>query len=527
MKKNIFTLAFAVITLFVLAGCKKEPVPDVVPASGFQTSYEVPCAGQSIGGVKFNATAAWNATVAAQGDTQNWCTINPSSGFAGDVNATITVAENTGESPRSATVTITCGTKNVSITVNQAAADMIALAEGVSDVQNIDYPGGDIDIAVVANNTWTASSDKSWVTFNQVSNSQLKLTVAPNDGDARAAVVTLACGKSSVVVSVNQGGAPANLSAKGTANCYMVSGAGTYRFKPTKGNSAEAVSGIASLEKLWEYSIFGGTNAVISADGLEYKDGFIWLNATGTEGSASIAAKDASGKILWSWHIWVIKENPDITIGSTTLLTHNLGYIPWPANDAFSWGLLYQWGRKDPFGIKWATAITPANAFMTEASAADASTVGADGTTLDYSIAHPNVFISSNDNTCDWLTTDGSKQNKTLWGETKTIYDPCPVGYKVAPLSFYQSLDGSKIVAELSDIRHSMVYDGKLDFFYAGYIHFNKKWADWEYAGSWTWSANVPDGSPFAYSCFIIGGGMDPAKVWYRGNAMMVRCVKE
>ena len=58
MKRNIFTLAFAVITLFVLAGCKKEPVPDVVPASGFQTSYEVPCAGQTIGGVKFNATAA-------------------------------------------------------------------------------------------------------------------------------------------------------------------------------------------------------------------------------------------------------------------------------------------------------------------------------------------------------------------------------------------------------------------------------------------------------------------------------------
>lgn len=526
MRKLFSLLAIATMALVVFTGCKKDIVPSVTPADGLVTTYDVPATGSTIDNVKFTSTAAWQAT-----PTQSWVTVKPSSGEKGDNNVSISVAENTSNDPRTAKVTITCGDETIEISINQKAADSIELADGMEEVLEIGYEGGELDVVFSSNNNWTFSCDKDWVTAQpssgDASAAGAVLTVAANNGDAREAVATFTNGKSSVSVTVKQGSAPADISALGTANCYMVSDAGTYRFKPTKGNSAEAISGIASVESLWEYSIFGGANAVVAAEGLEYKDGFIWFKATGTEGSVGIAAKDASGNILWSWHIWVLKSNPDITIGSTTLQTYNLGYIPWPSNDAYSWGLLYQWGRKDPFGIKWATVVTPADAFTTAATVADSGVIGADGTALDYSIAHPNVFIGGNDTSCDWFAADQAKQNSALWGETKTMYDPCPVGYKVAPSSFFKSLDGSKIVADLSDIRHSMVYDGKLDFFYAGYIHYNKTWAAWEYSGSWTWSSTVPQGSPFAYSCFILGGNMEPEKGWYRGNAMMVRCVKE
>ena len=43
-----------------------------------------------------------------------------------------------------------------------------------------------------------------------------------------------------------------DLSKNGTANSYIVSSAGSYKFTPTKGNSIESVGTIASVETLWE-----------------------------------------------------------------------------------------------------------------------------------------------------------------------------------------------------------------------------------------------------------------------------------
>lgn len=42
-----------------------------------------------------------------------------------------------------------------------------------------------------------------------------------------------------------------DLSAAGTANCYIVPAAGTYSFKMTQGNGPQ-LSGVASAEVLWE-----------------------------------------------------------------------------------------------------------------------------------------------------------------------------------------------------------------------------------------------------------------------------------
>ena len=67
----------------------------------------------------FTATDAWMADVV---DTKasSWLSVQPSSGSAGDVNMTVTAQPNTGENPRSATVTIKCGTVSKSFTVTQA-----------------------------------------------------------------------------------------------------------------------------------------------------------------------------------------------------------------------------------------------------------------------------------------------------------------------------------------------------------------------------------------------------------------------
>ena len=101
--------------------------------------------------------------------------------------------------------------------------------------------------------------------------------------------------------------AATNLSLSGSANCYIVSSVGLYKFKPVKGNSNESVGSVASASLLWE--TFGTDAAPMPSDlisGFCYKDGYIAFQTADTfkEGNAVIAAKDADGNILWSWHIW-------------------------------------------------------------------------------------------------------------------------------------------------------------------------------------------------------------------------------
>jgi hypothetical protein len=85
-------------------------------------------------------------------------------------------------------------------------------------------------------------------------------------------------------------------------------------------------------------------------------------------------------------------------------------------------GLFYQWGRKDPF---------PAKDNVSGFGAAQGTA------TVVQTIRNPGTFYwvdRANNN--DWLT---SPRDDTLWGgneeaKPKTIYDPCPAGWRV-PLS--------------------------------------------------------------------------------------------
>lgn len=64
--------------------------------------------------------------------------------------------------------------------------------------------------------------------------------------------------------------------------------------------------------------------------------------------------KTEDAKILWSFHIWVteVKEQHlgmNVKGNSYTVLDRNLGATSVIPGERSSIGLLYQWGRKDPF----------------------------------------------------------------------------------------------------------------------------------------------------------------------------------
>ncbi len=225
-----------------------------------------------------------------------------------------------------------------------------------------------------------------------------------------------------------------NLSATSTANCYIISEGGAYKLKTVKGNSSESVGKVASCCVLWESF---GTDVTPSVGDLiksvSYADGVIGFQTADTfkEGNAVIAAKDADGNILWSWHIW-LTDQPQGQVyynNAGTMMDRNLGATSATPGDVGALGLLYQWGRKDPFlGSSSISSSTLAQSTLTWPSAVSTNSLCG---TVSYVTANPTTFVYASSSPFDWHY---SSRDNSLWTtseSTKSIYDPCPAGWRV------------------------------------------------------------------------------------------------
>ena len=224
-----------------------------------------------------------------------------------------------------------------------------------------------------------------------------------------------------------------DLSSSASANCYVVSRSGLYKFKAVKGNSTTTIGGVSSVSILWE--TFGTSVAPAMFDLIKafcYKDGYIAFQTADvfTEGNALIAAKDVSGNILWSWHIWLTDEPQGQVYynNAGTMMDRNLGATSATPGEVGALGLLYQWGRKDPFlGSSSISNSVVAKSTITWPSAVQSNSSNG---TIAYATAHPTTFIYAS-SSFDWHY---SFRDNTLWttSETsKSIYDPCPSGWRV------------------------------------------------------------------------------------------------
>ena len=219
---------------------------------------------------------------------------------------------------------------------------------------------------------------------------------------------------------------------KETSNCYVIFQPGTYILDLVQGNSSDPVTGVKKADVLWETF---GTDEDITAGTLvtdyfysECLNKIIFtIPSPIKSGNALIAAKSASGTTLWSWHLWICNGyRPDQYTQTykdgTVMMDRNLGATGKTGTKGEDHGLLYQWGRKDPFpgfstGSNEVKVTYPAGPMRTGANR-----------NLDYSIAWPKEFICGGvDSDFDWL----ASSNRTLWTSAKTKYDPCPPGWRV------------------------------------------------------------------------------------------------
>ena len=230
-----------------------------------------------------------------------------------------------------------------------------------------------------------------------------------------------------------------NLSFEGTANCYIVPPVSrSYVFDASvKGNSTESVGEIASVEVLWETVMTPSTlmkGKVISEVALNGNIVTLTLPAEPKEGNALVAVKDINGTILWSWHIWVVDFEPEATqvklYSGATVMDRNLGAISLESGTLGSFGFLYQWGRKDPFVVPGDRYTEPYRAATAPADVFQYEYRDPYGDTVERSIQNPCVVYDD----ARW----GYDSN--LWAVQKTMYDPCPHGWKVAESGIWDNL---------------------------------------------------------------------------------------
>lgn len=279
------------------------------------------------------------------------------------------------------------------------------------------------------------------------------------------------------------------LSSMGTANCYIVKEGGkSYKFNATvmgngattpastiSGQAAPAITPTALAPTaafvVWET---GGTKGGVIQDGsVTLANGYVTFKTANnsTPGNAVIAVTDGTN-ILWSWHIWKVNYDPATSYdtysrypaGSSTfkMMKYNLGATEignWSstATNAGDMGLFYQWGRKDPFvGASTWTGTTPVTVTYASGYAYGTTpnaTAGADAAaSITYSVKNPSKFIMSHSTTYDWLNASAyTGQRDNLWGNpnatatqpnpargSKSIYDPCPPGWRVPSQESYQ-----------------------------------------------------------------------------------------
>lgn len=321
-----------------------------------------------------------------------------------------------------------------------------------------------------------------------------------------------------------------DLSSTGSANCYIVSEGGLYKFRAVEGNTSSYVSNIDNASLVWE--IFGHWSANEAFDLIDsvcYKDGYIVFKTADSycEGNALIAAKDKKGTILWSWHIW-LTEQPTGQVyynDAGTMMDRNLGAIN--AFEPFHPGLLYQWGRKDPFpAYQEVRSQTSSILWSSEVD------LNSETGTIAYTIANPTTFIKDSHSSID---TPFSK-SRTLWttsDKTKSVYDPCPYGWRVPD----GGIDGvwHKATGEDnfstnfgSGCNFSGIFGDDENIWYraAGQRNGNSGEYELDSDVGLYWSASfTSDDYP---SCLMMyGGGIFTAYIGSRFNGYSVRCIKD
>jgi len=348
----------------------------------------------------------------------------------------------------------------------------------------------------------------------------------------------------------------------GTANCYIAPELlHDYSFDATvQGNGCatlnitpQRLSG-AYARLIWETGT--QANSVISS--LNYDGSRIRFRTGTQQGNALIGLFNAGGECVWSWHIWVANYDPESSAqkysSGDIFMDRNLGTVGTDYTKVTACGLYYQWGRKDPFPhpASFTNNARPASFIYHDNYAYgtirpedhDAREV----MSVKWATQHPTTFIRKADyevdepeeDVLDWLF----RSHHNLWGNTteqgydvskvcrKTIYDPCPPGWRVPDACDFEGIAMSQtqlpycvniVYGGTKTVRYPAggTFDGDS---YSGAGTYGQVYTNTPYFWNFDYGASFFDGVSCT-SIYLAGTRRTTSEL--RCQANPVRCIKE
>jgi hypothetical protein len=341
---------------------------------------------------------------------------------------------------------------------------------------------------------------------------------------------------------------------KERSNCYMLIPGQTVNIPVKHANDCDLGTQLPDVTTGWTPSINWQTvSGLVTIDNSTSAKGYFKVTAPSTslQGNAEVMIKDGSGKILWSWHIWVTKYDPSFVTNvdagnGFSWMKLNLGALN-IANGSPDYstaaGLFYQWGRKDPFQptltngngggsctVYSYSAPTYSDISVTNIPG-DPSYQAATPTSnyLAYSVKYPTLFLTTwkGSTFVNGLST-GADSWGGEYGQPKSVYDPCPEGWRVpsgkkTSATFTHPWSGFSATNYVQNSGTGCyIAAGSIYYSLAGYRgsngQFNTVGSQGDY---WTATCSAVDSG--MYGVFSSTFGQD----WYPKDwGMMVRCVK-
>ncbi len=495
-------------------GRPKKPEPptpeysDVLENAGTST-YTVPAAGQDIT-VRVRSNVEYKVECSV-----DWITSTKADAPHVD-DLKFHVAENTGAA-RSGAISFTYGGDlTFTVTVNQAEfvpAGDDPFMELSTTVVNPEGNGGLYTIGVDANYPYTVDCDAQWIAVEQTGGDcVLRIDYNPGE-DTRTAQLIFSCEGLVEIVTVSQPGSDAtadpfdigsNLSARGYANCYVVTKAGNFSFDAVvMGNGPAGYiwpEDEAIAQNLWPWELasvsftnYGGEkpsraeilwddNSTVSNVTID-NNLKVSFTATGNKGNAVIAVYNKAN-LLWSWHIWCTDSPKRIrheALDGTpiVMLDRNLGATSCvPEDGKATYGYWYQFGRKDPLRLYPDVA---GDMIPGELS-------------VQHSVEHPTAIYQITGKDTEWFNGSVATITADLWGNPyamhngtdhmyqatmdelrKTIYDPCPPGYMVPPEWAWETLSMSDCTVDNYGLTFALE-NGDMFYPFAGYGDSGDAW---------------------------------------------------
>ena len=195
--------------------------------------------------------------------------------------------------------------------------------------------------------------------------------------------------------------------------------------------------------------------------------------------------------------------------------------------------MFYQWGRKDPFTPS--TATSPANytpggkdtqLYNAAGTPINTNTYGIGGEWINSTAKASNITVLTS-KPSTYYGTNGdiitTPAGASWWNPTvKTLYDPCPAGYRVPPNGTF---NGFPIPSWGVNINNGMIW--KDGFFPASgqrYLSTGQFYVVGSHGYTWM---STPYSATYAYLLAFYSGVVLPNYAYYRSYGFPVRCIIE